>query len=95
MCFFGKPILSLILVVEHKIIFYFFKAFIYLFFRERGREGERERNINVWLALVRPQLGTWPTPQACALTGNQTGNPLVHRPTLNPLSYTSQDLKLD
>ena len=37
---------------------------------ERGREGERERNINVWLPLAYPVLGTWPTTQACALTGN-------------------------
>ena len=34
--------------------------------------------------------GTWPATQACALTGNRTGNPLVHRPVLNPLSHTSQ-----
>ncbi|KAF6084333.1 hypothetical protein HJG60_008604 [Phyllostomus discolor] len=27
---------------------------------------------------------------ACALTGNRTGDPLVRRPVLNPLSYTSQ-----
>ena len=37
--------------------------------------------------------GTWPATQACVPTGNQTGNPLVHRPVLNPLSYTSQVLK--
>ena len=37
-----------------------------------------------------PLPGTWPETQACALTGNQTGNPLVCRPALNPLSYTSQ-----
>ena len=67
-----------------------FKEFIYLFFRERGREGERERNINVWLPLARPQLGTWPATQACALAGNRTSDTLVHRPVLNPLSYTSQ-----
>ena len=59
------------------IYFYFyfylynFKDFIHLFF-ERGREGERERNINVWLPLVHPLLGTWPKTQACALTGDQT-----------------------
>ena len=46
----------------------FSKDFIYLFiFREKGREGKRERNINVWLPLARPLLGTWPTTQACAL----------------------------
>ena len=49
---------------------YFLKiVFIYIF-RERGREGEREGNINVWLLLSRPLLGTWPATQAHALTGN-------------------------
>ena len=47
--------------------------FIYVFVeRGEGREKERERNINVWLPLTRPLLGTWPTTQACALTGNRT-----------------------
>ena len=82
---------------------YVFKDFIYLFiFRERGREGGREgekhqharetsiRNINVWLPLTGSQLGTWPAPQACALTGTQTGDLSVCRPVLNPLSHTSQ-----
>ena len=61
--------------------------FIYLFL-ERG--DRRERNINVWLLLTHPLLGTWLVNQACALTGNWTGDPLVRRPALNPLSYTSQ-----
>ena len=61
--------------------------FIYLF---RRREGERERNISLWLPLVHPLLGTWPATQAFALTGNQTGDLLVHRPALSPLSHTSQ-----
>ena len=51
-----------------------------------------ERNINVWLPLTHPLLGTWPTTQACALIGNRTGNPLVLRPALSPLSHTSQDV---
>ena len=42
------------------------------------------------LPLAHPLLGTWPTIQSCALAGNRTGDPLVHRPVLNPLSYTSQ-----
>ena len=54
--------------------FSFFKDFIYLFL-ERGREGE---NSNVWLPRTRPQLGTWPQPRD------------AHRPTLNPLSHSSQ-----
>ena len=53
-------------------------------------EGERERNINVCLPLMRPLLGTWPATQACAPTGNQTCNSLVHKQALNPLSPTSQ-----
>ena len=31
--------------------------------------------------------------QACALTGNWTGDPLVLRLALNPVSHTSQGLK--
>ena len=54
------------------------------------REKERERNIDVWLPLTCPLLGTQPTTQACALTGDQTSDPLVHRAALNPPSHTSQ-----
>ena len=46
--------------------------------------------MDVWLPLVHPPLGTWPKSQAWALTGNQTGDPLVHRPALNLRSHTSQ-----
>ena len=55
---------------------------------EEGRK--RERNISVWLPLAHHQLGTWPTTQARALTGNQTSDPLVRRLVLNSLSHTSQ-----
>ena len=48
-----------------------------------------ERNID-WLPLTCPQLGTWLATQECALTGNHTGNPTVHRLELNPLSHISQ-----
>ena len=48
-----------------------------------------QRNINQ-LPLTRPKLGTWPATQACALTGNRTGNTSVHRLGLNSLSHTSQ-----
>ena len=69
----------------------FFKDFIYLFLeRGEGKEKEREKNINVWLPLTCLILGTWPATQACVLTGNRTGDPLVRRPALNPLSYSSQ-----
>ena len=48
-----------------------------------------ERYI-IWLPLTRPQQGTWPTTQACALTGNRTSSLSDHRPALSPLSHTSQ-----
>ena len=70
---------------------FLFQDFI---FRERGKEGEREGNITVWLPLTWPPLGTWPATQACALIGNRTSYPLVHRPTLNPLSHTSQGWRM-
>ena len=68
-----------------------FLRFTYLFL-ERGerREKDRERNINVWLPLVHALLRTWLATQTCALPGNQTSDPLVQRPALNPLSHTSQ-----
>ena len=49
---------------------FFFKDFIYLFL-ERG-EREREKHQCVVLLACPPHLspGTWPTTQACALTGN-------------------------
>ena len=37
-----------------------------------------------------PQPGTWPTTQACALTGNGTSKPSVPKPAVNSLSHTSQ-----
>ena len=54
-------------------LFYYLKN-IYSFIlekgggREKGREEQRERNINVWLLVARPQPGTWPATQTCALT---------------------------
>ena len=78
--------LLLILYISSQILL----DFIYLFSEKgTGREKERERNINVWLPLVHLQLRTCPAAQACALTGNRTGDPLVLRLVLNPLSYTS------
>ena len=46
-----------------------------------------KRNID-HLLLECSQLGTWPTTQAYALTGNQTSNLLVCRPTHSPINHT-------
>ena len=71
--------------------FFFFQDFIDLFLEKGARkEKERERNIDVWLLLMHLPLGTWLATQACALTGNQTGDPLVRRSALSPLSHTCQ-----
>ena len=78
---------------------YFFKT-LFIYLREKGRKGEKGRETSMcnryinWLPLTRSQLGTWPAPQACALTRNRICDLLVHRPVhrpvLNPLSLTSQ-----
>ena len=74
----------------------FFKHFIYLSWeRWEGREKERGRSIDVWeihhlVASHTPPTRVLAHTQACALTGNRTGNPLVHRLVLNSLSHTSQ-----
>ena len=74
---------SAMIGVRHSIFFLRFYLFIL-------SEKERERNINVWLPLEHPLLGTWPTTQVCALTGIQTCYTFVCRPALNPLNHTSQ-----
>ena len=77
------------------VTFFFFFGWYYLFIFREGKGGrKRERHINVWLPLVCPLLGTWPATQACALTEHRTGDPLVRRMALNPLSHTSQGLWL-
>ena len=48
-------------------ILFFFERFYFFLDRGEGREKERERNINVWLPLIHPLLGTWPATQARAL----------------------------
>ena len=62
------------------------------FFKEsgEGREGTREKYHCVIVSRVPPTPGVCLLLQACASTGNQTGDPLVHRPVLNPLSHSSQ-----
>ena len=59
-----------------------------------GKEKEREI-ISVWLPFACPLLRTQPATQALSLTGNQTGDPLVCGPALNPLSHTSLEEFLD
>ena len=54
-----------------------------------GRKRGRETSMCGCLS-AHSLLGTWPTSQACALTGNRTGVPLVRRVVLNRLSHTSQ-----
>ena len=87
----GRPIAGPKPFSANKFSLFFFKDFIYLLLeRGEGREKERERNISVWLPLACPLLGTWPATQVGALPGNRTGNFSVRKPTLNPLSHTSQ-----
>ena len=71
-----------------KIALVFLKIYLFTYFleREKRKEKERERNISVWLPLICPLLGTWPASQACVLSRNGTGGPLLHSPVVSPLS---------
>ena len=76
------------------ILLIFFKDFIYFYIEgKKGRKRGRKTSVYGCLSHT-PQPGTWPTTQACTLIGNQTRDPLVCRPTLSPLSHTSQDFYL-
>ena len=75
----------------------FFLRFYLFIFRERRREGEREgEKHQCVVASWAPPLGTWPTTQACALTGlNQHSfgsqahaqSTELHQPELTELFY--------
>ena len=69
----GKMVTTVIEQKEKKkcsYSFFFFKIYLFLD-RGEGREKDKKRNINVWLLLTHPSLGTWSATQACALTGNE------------------------
>ena len=73
-------------------LFFLINVFI---FRERGGEGEGEGEIHQCVvASCTPPTGDLACGPGVCLTGKGTSDPLVHRPTLNPLSYTSQGLEL-
>ena len=74
--------------VCHLLFIAFFFKILFIFIEGKGGR-KRERSITVWLPLTCPALGTWPATQACALTRNRTGDPLVGTLAFNPLSHTS------
>ena len=79
--------------IEFKEFFvYFGQKFFLIYFVREGKGGRKtgvETSKCRRLPLAHPQLQTWPETQACALTGNQTGNFLVSSRVLNPLNHTS------
>ena len=68
--------------------------FLFIYF-QREKKGGRKKHQHVVASWVSPPSETQPATQACALTGNWTGDPLVRRPALNPLSHTNQGLMVD
>ena len=83
-CSWGKKNPLSRLEIEYSLFLRFFCLFIYIW------EG-RERNIMCGCLSCAPYWGPGlHATQACALTGDQTSDPLVLRLVLNPLSHTSQ-----
>ena len=59
------------------------------------REGVKHqcvRETSIGCLLYAPQLGTWPTTWACALTWTKTSNLSLCGVVLDPLSHTGQGL---
>ena len=80
-------------VLESRLVFWgvcFLKSLC--IFREGKREGERKQKTSMFGCLS--HATSWgpspPSTQACALTGNRTGDLLVHRLVRSPLSHTRQ-----
>ena len=69
---------------------FFFFLFKILFFLERGQGREKERGRETLIGCIPhvSQPGTGAATQACALTGNQTCNPLLCCAMPNQLSRT-------
>ena len=80
-------------LVMISVVFFRFYLFI---FRERGREGEREKETSMLETSIgcfsyMIQLGVEPTTQASALTRNQTSDLLVYKRMMSSqLSLTGQ-----
>ena len=71
----------------------FFLDFVYLFYRERGREGEREEEKHQCVvASCTPPTGDPAHNLGMCPDWESTGNFLFRRPVLNSLSHTSQGL---
>ena len=62
-----------------------------MIFKERRKEGEREGEKHQCVVASHvPPTGNPACNPGCALTGNRTSDPWVHRPALKPLNHTSQ-----
>ena len=69
------------LLLESLCAWSFFKMIVFILFLDRGEGSEkgRERNINVWMPLACPLLGTWPATLAWERFGWQ-----VHAQSTEP-----------
>ena len=80
-----KVIMEIKLYINYAIIF---KRF-YLFILKKGEGGrKRWRETSICGCTCVATTGDLVPNQACALTGNPTSDPSVHKPALNPLCHT-------
>ena len=64
---------------------------MFIAFREKGRERDRERETSIGCLLYEPWPGIEPATQVCALTGNETHHLWLYRVTLQPTEPPSQN----
>ena len=81
-CIFS-PLSSNYIILCHSILHSFFKK-DFIYFQREGKGGRRRGRETSMCGCPAPQIPTWtwPTIQACAPTGNWTGDPSAHRPEL-------------
>ena len=87
----GWRFLQMEVLKNIKVFPFFIRCYLFIF-RERGREGEREGEKH-WYEKhqsVAPWLGTKPSSQTRALTGNWTCNLVLCRTMLDEWSHASQ-----
>ena len=90
MCSFFPIYLFIIYLLFHHLLKIFLRFYLFIC-REKGREGEREGEKYQGVVASRtPPAGELVHNPGMCLTRNQTSDPLVCRPTLSPVSYTSQ-----
>ena len=86
---------SSVILFENIYLFIYLFVYLFIYFQRKGRgEGKRGKETLITYLSHALEPGAEPTPQACALTGNRTGDPSLCETALIQLSHTGQGMLL-